>query len=165
MPTRATITFAPNAITKASAADPDRTPRTGKTVRLWARGGRTGRGTASRWCPRPRATASSVVGAEGACPCSDGEALRRCNTGLLFSSFFVLVKEREDTQLATKKRRVFLQTAKPDQVTCFQSVTQKINESRAKLSGNFTNATWNKAGILNKMRHLRAIPEWQSTCI
>jgi hypothetical protein len=34
---------------------------------------------------------------------------------------------------------VFLQTAKPDQVNCFQSVTKKINESRAKLSGNFTN--------------------------
>jgi hypothetical protein len=50
-----------------------------------------------------------------------------------------LVKEREDTQLAMKKRLVFLQTAKSDQVTCFQSVTQKISESRAKLSGNFTN--------------------------
>jgi hypothetical protein len=56
----------------------------------------------------------------------------------LFPSFFALVKERKDTQDAMKKRRVFLQTAKPDQVTCFQSVTQKASESAAKLSGSFT---------------------------
>jgi hypothetical protein len=89
--------------------------------------------------PAPAATASKGAGVEGVCTCCDGEALCRCNTGLLVSSFFVLVKEREDKQLAMKKRRVFLQTAKPDQVDCFQSVTRKKNESRAKLSGNFTN--------------------------
>jgi hypothetical protein len=33
-----------------------------------------------------------------------------------------------------------LQTAKLDQVACFQSVAQKTSESWRKLSGNFTNA-------------------------
>jgi hypothetical protein len=42
--------------------------------------------------------------------------------------------------LAMKKRRALLQTERPGQVTCFQSVTQKISESAAKLSENFTNA-------------------------
>jgi hypothetical protein len=32
-----------------------------------------------------------------------------------------------------------LQTAKPGQAICFQSVAQKTSESTAKLSGNFTN--------------------------
>jgi hypothetical protein len=39
-----------------------------------------------------------------------------------------------------KKRRAPLQTTKPDQVTCFQSVARKISKSRRKVSGNLTNA-------------------------
>jgi hypothetical protein len=74
-------------------------------------------------------------GAESTCPCYDGGALRKCNTGLLFSSFFLLVKGRKIRSWRRRKRRVPLQTAKPDQVTCFQVVTQEISESRAKLVG------------------------------
>ena len=70
-PPRATIAFASKAITKGSAAncvsDPDRTTRTGKTVRFRARGRRTNRGTASR-SPRPRPPRPKAPGQRAPAP-------------------------------------------------------------------------------------------------
>jgi hypothetical protein len=59
---------------------------------------------------------------------------------LAASFFLALVKGRKIRGWRRRKRRVLLQTAKPDHVTCFQSFTRKTSESTAKLSGNFTNA-------------------------
>src|ERR1035437_1695803 len=71
-PPPATITFASKAITKGSAAncvsEPDRTTCTGKTVRFRARGRRTGRGTASRSCPRPRPPRPKAPGRRAPAP-------------------------------------------------------------------------------------------------
>jgi hypothetical protein len=57
---------------------------------------------ASGIVPAPAAIASKGDVAEGTCPCCDGEALRRCNTRLLFSSF-CFGKGTKDTQQAMKK--------------------------------------------------------------
>jgi hypothetical protein len=64
-----------------------------------------------------------------------------------------------------------LQTAKPDQAICFQSLAEKTSESTAKLSGNFTNAqtgamlyAQQNAAITNSRRmavsvHIKAVFE------